>query len=570
MKRIYQTGVLGLILAVFLLEGCAEADGGKKDSGILYGEVLEVLEDGILVDVETIEEISKSQDEEEEPQEIAFELKKTGKEKEITVTKDTVISRESKKNINLSNISKGDTVSVVFDKTGEVGKITVLSMDGTISSEPPDSYEAMREFAKDTEKVGDEVVSVGVDENAIHAYGGAIVKLTDFKVVRSSDASKGEGSMNLFGVGAAVLDTEGMLYVKGGTVNTDASGAAGIFAYGDGTVYVADTKIATQKNSSGGIHAADSGSLYAWNVEAVTNGNDSSALRSSGNGAVMVVNGGTFISNGIASPAIHCMADTAVNGAAFVANKSEAASIEGLGALRLYNCSLTGNMAVDKRNDCTWNVALYQGTSGEPGAGNSIFEMNGGSLTAQSGGMFYTTNTESTFVLSGVKITYAEANEFFLRCTGNNSQKGWGTPGENGANCRFSAFSQNMEGDIIWDSISTLDMDMRNGSTLTGAIIDDETYTKDTGEGYCNLYLDKGCAWVVTGDSVLTVLENGGTIVDRLGKSVTIEGKDGTVYEKGDSGYVITVETYIDSADVSGASEPSQWADYEVERPEGF
>ena len=31
-----------------------------------------------------------------------------------------------------------------------------------------------------------------------------------------------------------------------------------------------------------------------------------------------------------------------------------------------------------------------------------------------------------------------------------------------------------MEGDVIWDSISDLDFYMTNGSTLTGAIIDDE------------------------------------------------------------------------------------------------
>ena len=133
-------------------------------------------------------------------------------------------------------------------------------------------------------------------------------------------------------------------------------------------------------------------------------------------------------------------------------------------------------MSDDDQNDCTWNVILYQSMSGDSEVGNSTFEMQGGSLTAKNGGMFYTTNTESTITLSDVDITYALDNDFFLRCTGNNNQRGWGESGANGADCLFTASSQEMEGDIICDSISQLDFYMMDNSTLTGAIIDDETY----------------------------------------------------------------------------------------------
>ena len=91
--------------------------------------------------------------------------------------------------------------------------------------------------------------------------------------------------------------------------------------------------------------------------------------------------------------------------------------------------------------------------------------MKNGTLTAQNGGMFYTTNTESTITLSGVDIQYADNSEFFLQCTGNNNQRGWGTEGENGADCLFTAVRQNMEGDVIWDSISKLDFYMTEEST---------------------------------------------------------------------------------------------------------
>ncbi len=121
-------------------------------------------------------------------------------------------------------------------------------------------------------------------------------------------------------------------------------------------------------------------------------------------------------------------------------------------------------MSDDEQNDCTWNVILYQSMSGDSEVGNSTFEMDGGTLTAKNGGMFYTTNTESTFVLSNVDINYADDNAFFLRCTGNNNKRGWGQTGANGADCLFGANDQEMQGDIIWDSISQLDRNRRQHS----------------------------------------------------------------------------------------------------------
>lgn len=203
----------------------------------------------------------------------------------------------------------------------------------------------------------------------------------------------------------------------------------------------------------------------------------------------MVVDGGTYTSNGTGSPAIYSTADIAVNEATLAANGSEAICIEGLNSIHLYDSDLTGNMSDDSRNDCTWNVILYQSMSGDSEVGNSTFEMDGGSLTAKNSGMFYTTNTESTITLDDVDITNAEDSEFFLKCTGNSNQRGWGSTGANGADCLFTAVDQTMEGNVIWDSISDLDFYMADESTLTGAVTQDDSNAGDGGDGYCNLYI---------------------------------------------------------------------------------
>ena len=170
---------------------------------------------------------------------------------------------------------------------------------------------------------------------------------------------------SFYGVGAAVLATDGNAYVKGGTVTTDTAGGAGLFAYNNGTVYAADTKITTKQDTSGGIHAAGGGTFYAWDLDVETNGESSAAIRSDRGGGKMVVDGGTYTSNGTGSPAIYSTADIAVNEATLAANGSEAICIEGLNSIHLYDSDLTGNMSDDSRNDCTWNVILYQSMSGD-------------------------------------------------------------------------------------------------------------------------------------------------------------------------------------------------------------
>lgn len=431
-----------------------------------------------------------------------------------------------------------------------------------------DSYDAANTYDSDTEVSDTSLESTGTDENAALVSSGANVTFNNVNITRTSADSTGGDNSSFYGVGAALLTTAGNSYVKGGTVTTDAAGGAGIFAYSDGTVYAADTTIKTTQDTSGGIHAAGGGKLYAWDLNVETNGESAAAIRSDRGGGTMVVDGGSYTSNGEGSPAVYCTADIAVKDATLTANGSEAVCIEGLNSLHLFNCDLTGNMSDLSQNDSTWTVILYQSMSGDSEVGNSTFQMDGGSLTSENGGVFYTTNTESDIALKDVNITYNNDNEYFLRCSGNNNERGWGESGSNGADCDFTAISQDMEGDVIWDSISDLDFYMTDGSSLTGAIVDDESFAGNGGDGYCNVYVSKDSTWTVTGDSTVSTLSSEGTIVDDSGKTVTIKGTDGTVYAEGDSEYTITVDKYEDTVDVSGSDSVASWSDYAVEKPE--
>lgn len=387
--------------------------------------------------------------------------------------------------IELSDIQEGDIVAITTDD-GNALTIKVQSTDmgggqGGPGGAPGgqsqgvDSYDTANTYDSDTEVSDTSLESTGTDENAALVSSGANVTFNNIDITRNSSDSTGGDNSSFYGVGAALLATDGNAYVKGGTVTTDAAGGTGLFAYGDGTVYAADTTIKTTQDTSGGIHAAGGGKLYAWDLNVETDGESAAAIRS---------------------------------------------------------------------------------------------DRGGGTLTSKNGGVFYTTNTESDITLKDVDITYNNDNEYFLRCTGNNNERGWGESGANGADCDFTAISQDMEGSVIWDTISQLDFYMTDGSNLTGAIIDDESFAGNGGDGYCNVYVSDDSTWTVTGDSTVSKLSNAGTIVDDSGKTVTVKGTDGTVYVEGDSDYTITVDKYEDTADTSGSDTVASWSDYEVEKPD--
>ena len=489
--------------------------------------------------------------------------------------------------ISLSDIQEGDIVSITLDEDGNAASITVMSMEMGGQGQPGgdgqgasgqggpdgqsqgvDSYTAANEYTEDTTVSNETIESTGTDENAALISSGASVTLDNDTITRTSEDSKGGDNSSFYGVGAAVLATDGTAYVKDGSVTTDAAGGAGLFAYDDGTVYASGTTVETTQDTSGGVHVAGGGTLYGWDLDVETNGESSAAIRSDRGGGTMVLDGGNYVSNGVGSPAIYSTADIAVSNASLTANGSEAVCIEGLNSIHLYDCDLTGNMSDLDQNDNTWTVILYQSMSGDSEVGNSTFQMDGGSLTSENGGVFYTTNTESTITLNNVDINYNDDNEFFLQCTGNTNQRGWGQSGVNGADCHFTGISQDMQGDVIWDSISDLDFYLTEGSSLTGAVVDDESYAGEGGEGYCNVYISADSTWTVTGDSTVSSLENEGTIVDSNGKTVTIQGTDGTVYVQGDSEYTITTGSYSDTADMSGATAIQDQSVYTVEKPD--
>ena len=470
----------------------------------------------------------------------------------INLTDSTFYYDKDGKETTLSALSEGTMVTIALDDDGNAATVTISdggnapgdgALGGSASSQP-ESYNAVTEYTEDTEVSDETFSSTGSDENAILVSNGANVTLKDITLDRTSSDSTGGDSSSFYGVGAGLLVTDGTVTIDNATITTDSAGGAGIFSYGNGNVTVSDSTITTRQDTSGGIHVAGGGTLTAKNLTVTTNGESSAAIRSDRGGGTLTVDGGSYTSNGTGSPAVYCTADISISNAALTANGSEAVCIEGLNSLKLTDCDLTGNIPENEQNDCNWTVILYQSMSGDSEVGNSDFSMTGGSLTSKNGGMFYTTNTESTFYLSDVDLNYSDSNDFLLKCTGNSNARGWGSSGANGADCEFTADAQTMAGKIIWDSISQLDVSLENKSTWTGSFVQDENNAGNGGDGYADLTVDSSSTWIVDGDSTLSSLTCKGTITDEDGNTVTVKGSDGTTYVEGTSDYTITISSY--------------------------
>ena len=386
-------------------------------------------------------------------------------------------------------------------------------------------------ISEDSTVTGTSYTSTGDDENALR-IDGATVTLDGITVDKSTGATSNTEDGDFYGMNAALLATNGAtVTIRNATVTSSAQNGNGVFSYGSSTtVNISDSTITTSADNSGGIQTTGGGTTNATNLTVTTSGNSSAAIRSDRGGGTVNVNGGSYTSNGYNSPAVYSTAAITVQKAKLTANNSEALVIEGKNSIALTNCTVSGNMSSTKGSSSSENVhtvMIYQSMSGDADVGTSEFSMTGGSLTGKNGDLFYITNTRCILTLSGVTLQNEDADGYLLRVVGNSASHGWGTAGSNGAQVELTADAQTLEGNVLVDTISTLDLTLKNGSSFTGTIsIVDNAEGGATVSDNAVVTVESGCTWTLTGDCTLTSLTNNG-MINFNGYTITLA--DGTV-----------------------------------------
>ena len=392
---------------------------------------------------------------------------------------------------------------------------------GGSSSSSSISYSGAVEITSAETQSGQSYASTTSDQSALLISTSEAVTITNPTVTKSGSSNGGD-SCNFYGLNAAVLVKGGSTTtISGGTITTDASGANGVFSYGgnggkngasgDGTtVIISDTTITTTGSGSGGIMTTGGGITIASNLTVTTSGQSSAAIRTDRGGGTVTVDGGTYTSNGLGSPAIYSTADITVSNATLVSNLSEGVCIEGKNTITLVDCNLTASNT--KRNGNAQfldTIMIYQSMSGDADSGTSSFTMTGGTLTSKSGHVFHVTNTNAVINLSGVTIVNEDSEGILLSVC----DDGW-----SGASniATVNASAQTLTGTILVGSDSKLTLNLKGNSTFTGTfsgvISNASGKSISSSIGTVNVTVESGSTWVLSADTYISSLTNNGTI----------------------------------------------------------
>ena len=183
------------------------------------------------------------------------------------------------------------------------------------------------------------------DTSGVYILDSAVVTLNNATVTTTGDTSD-EDSSSFYGLNAGVLVTSGSnVTMNGGIVYTTGTGANGVFSTGTGSVvYLYNTTIHCEKKAGHGIDATLTGTIYATDVYIETYGANGAAIATDrGSGTITVWNG-EFYTYGTDSPGVYSTGVLTIYNALISAADAEAAVIEGINSITLYDTVISGSV----------------------------------------------------------------------------------------------------------------------------------------------------------------------------------------------------------------------------------
>ena len=288
---------------------------------------------------------------------------------------------------------------------------------------------------------------------------------------------------------------------------------------------VKNVKITTHSDKSRGLDATYNGIINAENVIINTDGQSCAALATDrGEGQVHVknseINTGASKDSGRGSPLIYSTGNITCENAKGTSYVSQIACIEGKNSIELTNCDLTGYAEGNRQDGDVYvdlgGVFIYQSMSGDADVGTSTFTAKDSELKIaedssvyKTAPMFHITNTACVINLENTKCSFGSGT--FLESSNQNQ---WGSEGSNGGVCELNTNNEDINGNVIVDSISSLTWNMKN-TQFNGAVNSTGNTTVNVGEG---------STWTLSGDSSVSSLTVSGNI--EYGEySLTVNGQ---------------------------------------------
>ena len=350
------------------------------------------------------------------------------------------------------------------------------------------------------------------DQNAFIGKNKAVIDIENSVFDKTGDTTSDDNS-NFRGQNAVVLGIEGsQINIKGSNITSNSKGSNAVFATGEGSVInVENTNIHTKSDSSRGLDATYKGTVNGKNLTITTEGAHSATLATDRGEGTITTEAAKLTTSGEGSPVIYSTGNIIVNNVNGIANNSEIGVVEGKNSITLTNSNVTGY----KDN----GFMLYQSFSGDAENGIARLKAENNTLTTHATGAFlYVNNTTAEVDLSNNAISMPNTSTLVKAA----ADSRWGKTGENGGHLTLRTSNQELSGNIMADSISTIALDMTNGSSLVGAVNTDNTAKEVT------VKLSKDSNWILTGDSYVKSLNN----EDTTGSNIHLNGYKLVVADK--------------------------------------
>ncbi len=360
------------------------------------------------------------------------------------------------------------------------------------------------------------------DENALRV-SMAYITANGNSFTKSGDASEMLSS-ELYGLNAALLVTHGGHGAfNDAKISTRGLGAIGAYGYSKGTyINLNGAEVNTDGLAATAVAVSERAMMKVQNSTVSTKGDQSPAIKIAKNGGMILTEDSTFVTSGLNSHGIVSNGNVTITGGSVKAEQTKAAVIRNINTITLEGAILEGNEV----GAVPYNIVMYSDEEAIGTMGTQQFDAKDSTLISHNGGMFYVTGTHCRITLSNTTIEQDPALPVFT-ITGNDGAAGWGAPGANGGHVELILSHQNLNGDILLDSISDVNLNVREESVWTGAI--DIVPNVEGGDAYktnADVFIAEGATWNLTKDSKVTSLFNLGTI-NYNGHTITLA--DGTV-----------------------------------------
>lgn len=342
------------------------------------------------------------------------------------------------------------------------------------------------------------------DQNSFIGKNKASIIINSSVFDKTGNTTNDDNS-NFRGQNAVVLGIEGsQTSIKDSNITSNSIGSNAVFATGEGSVInVENANIHTKGDSSRGLDATYKGTVNGKNLTITTEGAHSATLATDRGEGTITAEAAKLTTSGTGSPVIYSTGNITANNVNGVANKSEIGVVEGKNSITLTNSNVTGY------HDN--GFMLYQSFSGDAESGIARLKAENNTLTTHGTGAFiYVNNTTAEADLTGNTILMPNTTTLVKAA----ADSRWGKDGENGGHLTLRASNQELSGNIVADFISTVALDMTNGSSLVGAINTDNTAKEIT------MKLSKDSTWTLTGDSYVKSLTN----EDTTGSNIHLNG----------------------------------------------